>query len=122
MDVVDADVIAREVVAPGTKAHSQIVSYFGKDVLHPDGTLNRPKLGSIIFGDENKRHKLNSIVHPAVRKGMLWEILKSWVKGRRYCVIDVPLLIETGLHKWVGKVVVVAWYVMIPSKLRSGIL
>lgn len=43
---------------------------------------------------------------------MLWGVLKSWVRGKRYCVIDVPLLIETGLHKWVGKVVVVSWYVI----------
>lgn len=111
IDVIDADVIAREVVAPGTKALSQIASHFGDEVLHPDGTLNRPKLGTIIFGDENKRRKLNSIVHPAVRKRMLYEVCKSWIKGKRYCVIDVPLLIETGLHKWVGKVVVVSWYV-----------
>ncbi|KAH8117394.1 CoaE-domain-containing protein [Phellopilus nigrolimitatus] len=104
--VVDADIIARQVVLPGTRTHSQIVAYFGNGILHPDGSLDRPKLGAVIFGDEQKRRQLNSIVHPAVRRAMLWEVIKGWVRGERYCVIDVPLLIETGLYKCVGKVIV----------------
>lgn len=109
--VVDADVIARQVVLPGTRALRQIVDYFGHEVLLADGSLDRPKLGAVIFGDEGKRRKLNSIIHPAVRRVMLCEVLKAWVRGCRFCVIDVPLLIETGLHNWVGIVVVVSWYV-----------
>ncbi|EJD05876.1 CoaE-domain-containing protein [Fomitiporia mediterranea MF3/22] len=106
--VIDADVIAREVVQPGRRAHREIVEYFGEDILLPNGGLDRPKLGAAIFGDEGKRKKLNSIVHPAVRREMAWQVAKAWVRGHRYCVIDVPLLIETGLNNWVGLVVVVS--------------
>jgi len=105
--VVDADVIARQVVEPGTPALAQIVSEFGEDVLHPDGTLNRPKLGSIIFNDETKRKKLNAIVHPAVRGAMFWGVMGCWWRGEKVCVLDVPLLIEGPIYKLVAKVVVV---------------
>ncbi|PPQ71830.1 hypothetical protein CVT24_006955 [Panaeolus cyanescens] len=105
--IVDADILARKVVEPGTPALAQIVKTFGPDILFSDGTLDRKKLGSIIFSDEVKRKKLNKIVHPAVRKAMLWEVLGYWIRGHKYCVVDVPLLIEGGLWKWVGLVAVV---------------
>lgn len=111
MPLVDADVIARQVVEPGTPALAKIKKVFGQDVLLPDGTLDRKKLGSIIFTDESKRKKLNSIVHPAVRKAMLWQVTRHWLRGERWCVVDVPLLIEGGLWKLVGTVVVVYWFV-----------
>jgi len=106
--IIDADILARQVVEPGTKAYSQIVSYFGDDIRHPDGTLDRPKLGSLVFNDAEKRKKLNSIVHPAVRQGMVWQVVRCWLKGEKICVLDVPLLIEAGLWKWVGRIVVVS--------------
>jgi len=105
--VIDADLIARQVVEPGTTALARIKATFGNQVLFPDGTLDRKKLGSIIFTDDSKRKKLNAIVHPAVRKTMVWQVLKYWIRGYKYCVVDVPLLIEGGLWKWVGSVVVV---------------
>ncbi|KAF7331546.1 CoaE-domain-containing protein [Mycena kentingensis (nom. inval.)] len=105
--IIDADVLARQVVEPGTPALAKIVAYFGPEILLPDGSLDRQKLGSIIFADETKRKKLNSIVHPAVRRTMLWGIFKNWLSGSKYCVLDVPLLIEGGLWKLCGKVVVV---------------
>ncbi|CAA7265012.1 unnamed protein product [Cyclocybe aegerita] len=95
--VVDADVIARQVVEPGTPTLTKIVKTFGNDVLLQDGSLDRKKLGSIIFGDEAKRKQLNRIVHPAVRKAMFWQMLGYWIRGHKYCVMDVPLLIEGGL-------------------------
>ena len=107
--VVDADVLARKVVEPGTPALTAIVRAFGPEVLIPDGTLDRPKLGRIVFADEAKRKQLNAIVHPAVRRAMFWSILRCWWRGERVCILDVPLLIEGGLWKWVGKVVVVYW-------------
>jgi dephospho-CoA kinase len=109
--IVDADVLARQVVQPGTPALSKIVAYFGNSILLPDGSLDRKKLGNIIFNDEAKRRKLNSIVHPAVRRAMLLGVLEHWFRGEKYCVMDIPLLIEGGIWKWVGKVVVVYWYV-----------
>ncbi|KZV62161.1 dephospho-CoA kinase [Peniophora sp. CONT] len=110
--VIDADILAREVVVPGTSGLRPIVSEFGADVLQEDGSLDRPKLGSIIFNDEGKRKKLDAIVHPAVGKAMVWAVLKHWLKGDRACVLDVPLLIESGIWSWAGKVVVVYWYIL----------
>ncbi|KAJ7663033.1 CoaE-domain-containing protein [Mycena rosella] len=105
--VVDADIIARQVVEPGTPALAKIAAFFGPEILQSDGTLDRKKLGSIIFNDEIKRRKLNSIVHPAVRRALLWGVLGHWLRGSKYCIVDVPLLIEGPLWKWVGKIVVV---------------
>ncbi|KAJ7031122.1 dephospho-CoA kinase-domain-containing protein [Mycena alexandri] len=105
--VVDADILARQVVDPGTPALTKIVSFFGPEILQSDGTLDRKKLGSVIFNDDVKRRKLNSIVHPAVRRAMLWGVIKHWLRGSKYCILDVPLLIEGGLWKLVGQVVVV---------------
>ena len=102
--------MARQVVEPGTPALKKIVQFFGPEVLQPDGSLDRKKLGSIIFRDEAKRRKLNSIVHPAVHWAMFLEVLKHWVGGEQLCILDVPLLIEGPLWKWVGIVVVVYWW------------
>lgn len=92
---------------PGTSAYTAIVKTFGEDILHQDGYLDRKKLGAVIFNDESKRKKLNGIVHPAVRKAMVWAVIGAWIRGEKVCIVDVPLLIETGISKWVGKVVVV---------------
>ncbi|KAF8902234.1 dephospho-CoA kinase [Gymnopilus junonius] len=105
--IIDADVIAREVVAPGTSGLSKIAKTFGSDVLLPDGSLDRKKLGSIVFNDAEKRRQLTEIVHPAVRKAMLLQVLWHWMTGHKYAILDVPLLIEGPLWKWVGLVVVV---------------
>ncbi|KAF8055860.1 dephospho-CoA kinase-domain-containing protein [Lyophyllum atratum] len=105
--VVDADVLARQVVEPGTTGLKKIVKEFGTEILLPDGTLDRKKLGTVVFNDEEKRKKLNAIVHPAVRWAMFMKVIGLWVNSEKYCVLDVPLLIEGGLSKWVGKVVVV---------------
>ncbi|KAF8634509.1 hypothetical protein AX15_000842 [Amanita polypyramis BW_CC] len=107
--VVDADVLARRVVEPGTRAYRKIVKTFGEEVLLSDGSgqIDRKKLGGIVFGDEGKRKTLNRIVHPEVRWGMVKEVLKYWWRGEPWVVLDVPLLIESGIWKWVGEVVVV---------------
>ena len=109
--VVDADVLARRVVEPGTPALRRIVAAFGGGVLQADGTLDRKALGDIIFRDAAKRAVLNAIVHPAVRRAMLWEICRAWLKGERVCIVDVPLLVESNLWRLVGSVVVVYWCV-----------
>jgi dephospho-CoA kinase len=107
LPIVDADVIARQVVEPGSSSLSQIVKTFGPEVLQDDGSLDRKKLGSIVFNDEEKRKKLNGIVHPAVRKAMLLGVVKYWMAGHKVCVVDVPLLIESGLWRFVATTVVV---------------
>jgi len=105
--VIDADVLARDVVRPGTLALDKIVSTFGPDILQKDGTLDRQKLGAIVFQDEAQRQKLNAIVHPAVRWAMALGVLRCWLRGEKVCVLDVPLLIESKIYEWVGTVVVV---------------
>lgn len=105
--MIDADVLAREAVLPNTAAYTAIVKVFGEGVLQSDGFLDRKKLGRVIFNDESKRKQLNGIVHPAVRRAMVWGVVKAWIRGEKVCIMDVPLLIETGIWKWVGKIVVV---------------
>ncbi|MBP1968865.1 dephospho-CoA kinase [Virgibacillus natechei] len=105
--VVDADKISRDVVRPGEKAYDKIVEAFGHEILQDDKTLDREKLGSIIFADEKKRKQLNRIVHPAVREEML-EQRDAYVKSGAACVVlDIPLLFESQLPHFVDKTLVV---------------
>lgn len=71
LPIVDADLVARLVVEPGTPTLQKIVAVFGEDILTEDGAMNRQKVGSIIFHDEEKRKALNAIIHPAIRQEML---------------------------------------------------
>ncbi|GAA5997503.1 putative dephospho-CoA kinase [Rhodotorula paludigena] len=105
--VIDLDVLARIAVEPDSYALSALVRHFGESILRPDGTLNREKLGSIVFNNERERKVLNSIVHPAVRRLLAWELVKAWMRGEKVCVVDAPLLIEAGLWKMCGAIVVV---------------
>lgn len=109
--LIDLDLLARDAVAPGSYALSSLVSHFGSEILFDDATLNRAALGDIVFKDEKERRVLNGIVHPAVRRLLAWELLKAWFRGEKVCVVDAPLLIEAGLWKACGAIVVVYWYV-----------
>lgn len=93
--VVDADVIARQVVHPGKPAYYKIRKEFGEEILLSDGSLDREKLGQIVFNDDDKRKKLNLIVHPEIKKQMLWEIFLLFIKGYQFVILDIPLLFET---------------------------
>nr|XP_039267026.1 dephospho-CoA kinase domain-containing protein-like [Styela clava] len=93
--VIDADLIARQVVEPGAKAHRKIIETFGNGILLADGTLDRGKLGEIIFQDKAKRRKLNAITHPEIGKVILISILKYLIRGHRFVILDVPLLFES---------------------------
>jgi dephospho-CoA kinase len=104
--VIDADIIAREVVEPGKEAYNQIVKRFGRDILEEDGTLNRSALGEIVFNDEQKRQQLNAIVHPAVRKEMLSK-RDYYLQNERSVILDIPLLFESNLTHLVDKVLLV---------------
>ena len=105
--LIDADVIAREVVAPGTPGHAAIVARFGDGILLTDGTLDRPRLGAIVFGDAGARRDLEAIVHPAVR-ARIELFFTTLPPDTRYGVADVPLLYETGRDKQFAKVIVAA--------------
>ncbi|WP_413756716.1 dephospho-CoA kinase [Streptomyces sp. MMBL 11-3] len=103
--LIDADRIAREVVAPGTPGLAAVVDAFGEDVLTADGTLDRPKLGGIVFADADKLAVLNSIVHPLV--GARSRALEEAAPADSVVVHDVPLLTENGLAKLYDLVIVV---------------
>lgn len=105
--VIDADVIAREVVEPGKKAYNNIGEVFGKEVLQENGELDRAKLGSIVFHDEEKRMQLNRIVHPAVREEMNEQKEKYIREQRDAVVLDIPLLFESKLTELVHRTLVV---------------
>ncbi|BBZ13915.1 dephospho-CoA kinase [Mycobacterium branderi] len=103
--VVDADVIAREVVEPGTEGLAALVDAFGDDILLPDGALDRPALAAKAFGDEERRKTLNGIVHPLVGKRRA-EIIAS-VPDDAVIVEDIPLLVESQMAPLFPLVVVV---------------
>ncbi|XP_022079779.1 dephospho-CoA kinase domain-containing protein-like [Acanthaster planci] len=106
--VIDADLIAREVVVPNRPSWKLIVKHFGSDILQEDGTIDRPKLGRIIFGNDDKRHLLNSCTHPYIQKEMMWRVFKYFLKGYPYIILDIPLLLEgSALRKFLRKVIVV---------------
>ncbi|MFC3299096.1 Dephospho-CoA kinase [Arthrobacter agilis] len=91
--IVDADVIARDVVAPGTAGLEEVVRAFGNGVLGPDGALDRPVLGRLVFGDDAARERLNGIVHPRVRAEAARQIASA--PADAVVVEDIPLLVET---------------------------
>ena len=106
--IIDADRIARAVVKKGLPAHREIVAQFGTEVLLPDGEINRTLLGDIIFKDHLKKQLLNSIVHPHVKKEVNRQIKQIEKKHRQAVVIlDIPLLIEAGMHVDLSEIIVV---------------
>ena len=105
--VIDADVIAKEVVEIGEEAYEEIVRTFGEDVLLPNRAINRQKLGSLIFHNQSLREQLNKIVHPAVRKKMIQEKEEYFKKGIETVVLDIPLLFESKLTYLVDKTLLV---------------
>ena len=105
---IDADQIARECVEPGGPGLTAVVNEFGAGVLNTDGSLDRAKLGAIIFSDETKREELNSILHPFIIARQD-EIMERWEKEtpNAIAVIDAALMIESGGFKRFDKLVVV---------------
>ena len=103
--VIDADAIAREVVAPGTDGLAEVIGAFGPEVLRADGELDRPRLGDIVFADPELRGKLNAIIHPRVGARMA-ELEQAAGRGA-IVVHDVPLIAENGRADAYDVVVVV---------------
>jgi len=96
-------------VEPGKPAYDLIVKNFSKNILLSDGTLDRTKLGNVIFPDENKRKLLNRCVHPFIRREIFKLVVWYWVKGESLVVLDAPLLIEGKLHTYMSSTIVVYW-------------
>ena len=104
IDVVDADVIAREVVAPGTPALAAIADPFGPDVITPDGQLDRRRLRERVFSDPSAKTWLNALLHPLIRS----EMQRQCAAARSpYCLLVVPLLVENKLTGLANRVLVV---------------
>jgi dephospho-CoA kinase len=106
--VIDADEIAREVVQPGTKGLKSVCDAFGEAVLNDDGTLNRARLGSIVFADEAKRTQLNNLLHPliiAAQDNRIRELQAARSGG--IVIIDAALMIESGGFRRLDKLIVV---------------
>jgi dephospho-CoA kinase len=104
--VLDADVIARQVVEPGTLGLAEVAARF-PDALGPDGRLDRVKLAARVFSDAGERAALNALIHPRVREEFARQVQALEAQGVERIVYDVPLLIETGLHAGMDGVVVV---------------
>lgn len=103
--VIDTDRVAREVVAPGSETLREIVQFFGDGVLQPDGSLDRKKLGALVFADEAKRKMLNQITHPAIKRAVQKKLAQiEQGDPEAVVVIEAPLLIEASMTEMVDEV------------------
>lgn len=107
LPIVDADVVARQVVEPGSETLEAIFKEFGEAALLPDGSMNREEIGRQIFGNKEKRDKLNAIIHPAIRKEMLRQRDEHVANGEPIVIMDIPLLFESQLQYFVDRILVV---------------
>lgn len=104
IEIIDADLVAREVIAVGTPGLLEIVEAFGIELLDTDGSLNRKAMRQRVFGDDGARHRLESIIHPRVRKIMRQRAANV---GSPYGILVIPLFVESGEYDWVDRVLVV---------------
>lgn len=106
--VLDADQVARQVVAPGTPGLAAIVAHFGPDLLQPDGSLDRKALGAIVVQDPVQRRALEAITHPAIYQHMLSWLGRQASEGHPAAVVEAALMVETGSYTMYDRVLVVA--------------
>jgi dephospho-CoA kinase len=112
--VIDADAIVHQLQAPGSPVLAEIAAAFGREVLRPDGSLDRPKLGAIVFADPARRHQLEAIVHPPVRR-RIWELVDRYrAEGAPAVILDIPLLIEGGWQESLDQV----WLVWVDAETQ----
>src|SRR6185369_10389421 len=105
--VIDADQLAREAVQPGSPALEQVIALFGRELLAHDGSLNRKRLGALIFSDPEKRRRIEGILHPEIRKIAEGLIAQAASSGHRRLIYMAPLLIEAGATDRVDEIWVV---------------
>ena len=104
VELIDADIIARDVVKPSTPALAKIKEHFGVDVILPDGSLDRSKLRHKIFSSEHEKQWLNSLLHPLIRESILTKITET---TGEYCILVAPLLLENKLTQYVNRTLVI---------------
>lgn len=112
--ICQADLVAHQVQLPGEECYRKVVQTFGKDILNPDGTIDRKILGSIVFGQPEKLEKLNAIVHPAVNEKIREEIQKAREEGKEIFVLEAALLTEPVYRKMLDEI----WYIHVPQEIR----
>jgi len=103
--VIDADVIAHQLVQPGTEALSELIGVFGEDVLTSEGKLDRAKLAGIVFNSPDMKQQLENIIHPRVREQI--NAFKDANKNEPYIMVVIPLLLESGQRDLVDRVLIV---------------
>ncbi|GAD91124.1 MULTISPECIES: dephospho-CoA kinase [Vibrio] len=104
IDIVDADLVAREVVEPGSDGLQAIITQFGGDIIHSDGTLNRVKLRELVFADPKNKAWIDQLLHPMIRQKMQLQLQQS---TSAYCLLVIPLMAENNLQSMADKVLVV---------------
>jgi len=112
--VIDGDLLSREVTAPGGMALPALREAFGNGIFHPDGTLDRRALGSIVFGNAEALARLNGIIHPMVIALTRQRIEAARLSGADLCVLDMPLLYETNMESLCDRV----WCVWLPRETQ----
>lgn len=105
--VIDADLLAREIVKKGQECLNDLKNVFGNQVLTSDGELDRKKLGQIVFSDDSKLELLNSVTHPHIRRRMKAQMNELESKNNKVLVLDIPLLFEANMEDLVDIVLVV---------------
>ncbi|MEZ4360020.1 MAG: dephospho-CoA kinase [Kofleriaceae bacterium] len=114
--VVDADELARQVVAPGQPALDELVRRFGAAILLADGSLDRKQLGALVFGDARARADLDAITHPRIAEAGRAEIARRFAQGAAFVIYEAALIVELGLHRSLDGLIVVA----IPAELQRA--
>lgn len=104
VEIIDADVVARQVVTPNSEALTKIVEHFGDNILTEKGELNRSALRSKIFSNDDEKQWLNALLHPLIRQSILEQLTLA---SGDYCILSAPLLLENNLQVLVNKVLVV---------------
>ena len=105
--IIDLDAISHSVLQPGSFTHSRVVGTFGAEILTPEGSIDRKRLGALVFGDRALRRRLEAIQQPAIALRLLGALLYHFLVGTDVVVLDAALLYETGLHRICSVVVAV---------------
>ena len=113
--ICQADHVAWELQKPGERCYIEIVKYFGNEILNEDATIQRGKLGQIVFSDKNKLEVLNNIMHPAVKESVIGLIQQEKEKGTSYFVLEAALLLEEHYDKICDEL----WYIYCDSHVRK---
>ena len=117
VDVIDADVVARQVVEAGSETLGKIAQHFGQSILLADGGLNRAKLREIIFSDVEQKDWLNNLMHPAIRQALIEQLTQA---ASKYVILSAPLLLENKLEVMVDRVAIIDVPESLQLKRASG--